>query len=323
MALAPYQKLALRWQPSQREDRIFVFIAVVCVVLSLVLGFYLTTLEVPEKTRTQRNVVPERVAKFIADKPKPKPPKVEPPKPKPKPPEPKPEPKKEPEKVKVVKDRPKPKPKQLTKEQKKARDKASQSGLMAHLKELNDLVETSDVSAQVQASIKKSAGGKESAGLSAEVLTANATKGSGGVDSKRFATKAGTSELSGAELATARAALEATAGEFTDVKGGDGGGGDGLIRSEEEITLVFDRHKSSLQSLYNRARRSNPGLKGKLVLEITILPDGTVSNVKVLNSELGDQKLISRLLARIRNFQFGARDVAVATVSYPIEFLPN
>lgn len=322
MALAPYQKLALRWQPSQREDRIFVFIAIICIVLSLLAGVYIASLDVPEKPRTKRNVVPERVAKFIAEKPKPKPPKVEPPKPKPKKPEPKPEKKKEPEKVKVVKERAKPKPKPLTKKQKVARDKAAKSGLMAHLKELNDLVDTSDVSAQVKSSIKKSAGGKEAAGLSADVLTANATKGSGGVDAKRYATAAGTSELSGAEIAAAQAALDASAEEFTNVKEG-GDGGDGLIRSEEEITLVFDRHKSSLQSLYNRARRSNPSLKGKVVLEITILPDGSVEEVKVLSSDLKDKTLINRMLARIRTFQFGARDVAVATVSYPIEFLPN
>lgn len=320
MALAPYKKLALRWQPSQREDRVFVFLAVVCVVLALLAGLFISTIDVPEKSRQQRKAVPERVAKFITQKPKPKPPKPKPPKPKPKPPEPKPKP--EPEKVKVVKDRAKPVEKPLTKKQQKARDKASQSGLMAHLKELNDLVDTSDVSAQVQASIKKTDSGKTAAGHNADILTANATKGSGGVDATKYATKAGTSQLSGAELAAAQSALAASEQEFNKVRD-EPAATSGLTRSEEEVTLVFDKHKSSLQSLYNRARRKNPGLKGKLLLEITIQPNGSVSNVKVLNSELNDSSLISRILARIRNFNFGARDVPVATVSYPIEFLPH
>ena len=85
---------------------------------------------------------------------------------------------------------------------------------------------------------------------------------------------------------------------------------------------MFDRHKSQLQSLYNRARRNNPVLKGKLVLAVTIRPDGSVSGVKVLSSELQDKALLDSLMARIRNFQFGARDVETVTVNYPIEFLP-
>ena len=67
------------------------------------------------------------------------------------------------------------------------------------------------------------------------------------------------------------------------------------IRPEEEVTIVFDRNKGRLYSLYNRARRSNPHLKGKVGIEITIAPAGTVTNVKILSSELGDPKLESRL----------------------------
>lgn len=321
MALATYRRLALKWQPSHREDRVFTVFATVLVLVMLALGFYLSSIEVPEKPRQERAAVPERVAKFInqQEKPKPKPPE---PKPQPKPPEPKTEPVERAEPPKIVRERPKPQQKPLTETQQKAREKASQSGLMALSSELNDLIDTADVSEQVKGSIKKTGDAQVASRPDADILTSGATDGSGGVDSSKYATKAGTTELGSEEVAAARAALAASDEAFSNTRDDGDAGGTGRARSEEEITLVFDRHKSQLQSIYNRARRSNPSLQGKLVLEITILPDGSVSDAKVLSTELTDQALVARLLARIRQFQFGAKDVATATVSYPIEFLP-
>ena len=95
------------------------------------------------------------------------------------------------------------------------------------------------------------------------------------------------------------------------------------MRAEEDITVVFDKNKSKLYSIYNRARRKNPGLKGKIVLEMTILPSSKVSAIKMLSSELQDKKLEKRLMGRIKLFNFGARNVEAITVTYPIEFLPS
>ena len=36
------------------------------------------------------------------------------------------------------------------------------------------------------------------------------------------------------------------------------GGGPGLSRTDEEIQIVFDRHKAALYRLYNRELRKNP-----------------------------------------------------------------
>lgn len=324
MALANYKQLALSWQPSQKEDRLFAIFAIVAIVVALMIGGVISSIEVPEKSRAERTAVPERVAKFINLQEKPKPP-LPPPKPKPpeppKPAEPKPEPKPETTQPRVERERPKPR-EPLTAEQQKAREKASQSGLLAHMNELNDLMDTPEVAAQLRTNIRRPEGaGEQAATPDTRVLTANATKGSGGVDSARYAAKAGDSQLGAAEVAAAREALAASETAFAKETAQEKTGGT-RARSEEEITLVFDRHKSQLQSLYNRARRNNPALKGKLVLAVTIRPDGSVSAVKVVSSELQDQALLDSLLARIRNFQFGARDVETMTVNYPIEFLP-
>ena len=325
MALANYRHLALSWQPSHKEDRLFTLFAIVAVIIALVFGAVISSIKVPEKPRNERTAVPERVAKFIDLKPKPVPP---PPPPKAKPPEPKtaelrPQPEVVPESPRPRVERERPRPTEpLTTEQQRAREKASQSGLLAHMRELNDLVEAPEVAAQVRADIRQTSAGEQPVGPDTRALTASANRGSGGVDASRYSASAGDSQLGVAEVAAAREALAASETAFAGDAAAEAKSGGARARSEEEITLVFDRHKSQLQSLYNRARRSNPALKGKLILAVTIRPDGTVSGVKVVSSELQDQALLDSLLARIKTFQFGARDVETATVNYPIEFLP-
>ena len=51
-------------------------------------------------------------------------------------------------------------------------------------------------------------------------------------------------------------------------------------RTDEEIQIVFDRHKAALYRLYNRELRNDPTLKGQMILRLTIQPDGSVSHVR-------------------------------------------
>ncbi|VAW87997.1 hypothetical protein MNBD_GAMMA17-1199, partial [hydrothermal vent metagenome] len=80
---------------------------------------------------------------------------------------------------------------------------------------------------------------------------------------------------------------------------------------------------SKLFSIYNRERRTDPGLKGTIVLEIVIAPSGEVVEVRIVSSELNNSKLERRILSRIKQFNFGEKDVGTVTVSYPIEFIPS
>ena len=93
-------------------------------------------------------------------------------------------------------------------------------------------------------------------------------------------------------------------------------------RSREEIELVFDKNKGAIFALYNRALRRDPSLEGKLVLRLTIDPNGAVSFCEVVSSELDDEELERKLVQRVKLFRFEARDVEAVTTTKPIDFFP-
>jgi TonB family protein len=94
-------------------------------------------------------------------------------------------------------------------------------------------------------------------------------------------------------------------------------------RSIEEIKLVFERNKGAIYAIYNRALREDPALQGKVVLELKIAPSGSITDCRVVSSELKSPELESKLLSRIRQFDFGAKDVDLMVVTWPVDFLPS
>jgi protein TonB len=117
-------------------------------------------------------------------------------------------------------------------------------------------------------------------------------------------------------------------GGYGDGRGGGGGGGrHGSSvaggRDMESIRRVFEQHKGAIYAIYNRALRRDPEIQGKYVFHIVIEPDGRISAIKLISSELGDGALEQKLLARIRIIDFGAEDVAATPVNYKFDFLPG
>ena len=318
MSVITYQDLALNWSPKSKRDHSFNLLALFIFVGFMVGGIYIGTIVLPTEKRSIKPILPERVAKFIIEKPKPKP------KPKPKQieaPKPKIKPKPRVERKSPVKEI------KLTRKQEISRKKAEQSGLLALSNELADLVDTSGIDSMVGKTITKSNNSRQVAQVNTDKLTTGATKGSTGVNSKTYLATVGKTTLNDQERAVARKLITSRA-----VKGGThakaaGTSGTqtriGNYRSEEDIAYVMDQNKSKLHSLYRRARRHNPGLKGKIVLEITILSSGKVSAVKIKSSELNDPVLETKLIARIKQFDFGVQNVKVVTVTFPVEFLPS
>jgi protein TonB len=331
MTTATYQQLALAWHPQSKKDKSFIIFATIIVLLFVCIGFYMGSIELPKETKRAKVAIPERVAKFILEKPKVKPkPKVikkVPPKPK--------VIKKDPPKIK---DKPKVKKPQvktervLTKTQVKARETASESGLLALSNELSDLMDTSSIDAMVGNKIAKNRTSSQSNKAQRDkFLTADASKGSGGVSTTSVLNGSRNSvKLDQAQVAAAQQQLLASRADTRLVEGTKPEKSTdkafkrtGNYRAEEDIAYVMDKNKSKLHALYRKARRTNPGIKGKIVLEITISPEGKVLVVKIASSELNDKKLESRIVSRVKQFNFGVANVKAVTVTYPIEFLPS
>jgi len=128
----------------------------------------------------------------------------------------------------------------------------------------------------------------------------------------------GGSGMEGVEVGQATSSIGALTGPERKLAGGPG-----PSRTDEEIQIVFDRHKAALYRLYNRALRQNPTLRGQMVLKLTIEPDGSVSACAVESSDMKAPKLGQQVVSRVKTFQFGAKDgVAAITILYPIDFLP-
>ena len=112
--------------------------------------------------------------------------------------------------------------------------------------------------------------------------------------------------------------------------GGGGGGGRGaggaqqtLGRTDEEIQIVFDRHKAELYRLYNRELREAPTLEGQMVLRMKIEPDGSVSLCALHATDMDAPQLAAQVVDRVRGFDFGAKEgISAVTILYPIHFLP-
>jgi periplasmic protein TonB len=179
------------------------------------------------------------------------------------------------------------------------------------------------------------------------MITSNATNGSGGINTAGYSKNTGGGGLAGQSLTMVEGVIGGGGGGGAGGGGsrgrGDGtgsgvggaggsGGGGGSVqrggsgkasRAIEDVRLVFERNKGSIYAIYNRALRDEPGLQGKVVLKLTIAPSGGITDLRLVSSELKMPDVEQKLLARIRTFDFGAKDVNEMVVNYPLDFLPS
>jgi periplasmic protein TonB len=306
--------LLLPWIEG-KEDRLFRRMAIALVTASLILGFIINSVTLPEPKQRKLVDVAPRLAQLIQEKKKlPLPP---PPKPK----------KKEVEKPKEKKKEPeKPKPKEIPKPETKpdsraaAKKKAQQSGLIALSDELSDLRESFDFSDIADLPQQKTGNKAETVVSTSDVLTAKATQGSGGI-----ATNTLSRQIKGSELAQRQTTskVESKIASKTQVAKASATNERGARRSEEEIALVFQKHLGEINNIYNRELRKDPTLRGKVVFELTIAPDGTITRCVIVSSELGNKKLEKRLVSKINKFKFANKKVPVIIAPYTFVFEPS
>jgi TonB family protein len=316
----------LPWVDHQ-EDRSFRWLMIIMMVLFLGTGLILDAIKLPELVQKNLVDVSPRLAKLILEKQKVKPPppkKVIPKKEEQKKPEKKkekPKEKKKPEKKKPEKK--KEKKKEVKKED--ARDVAKKSGLIALSDELADLRESFDLDDTLK--LPQQTTGKQAAKIetASNLLSSGAQQSSGGIQTDTLNRTIKTSELAQRQTTKVESKIETDEQKLAKASPTQQQKKKATVakRTYDEIERVFQKNKGGIFNLYNRARRKNPELSGKIVVELKIAPSGQVIAVKILSSELGDKKLERKIELKIKKFKFTKANVAEITVTYPIDFLPS
>jgi hypothetical protein len=196
-------------------------------------------------------------------------------------------------------------------------------GILAFREKFSGLAEH-DPGARLGANARIDDSGEAAAGWATRSMVATRASGtSGGINLASLSRNVGGQGGEGiAGVQVARATSSIGSGG-----GGTGrplsGGGPGLGRTDEEIQIVFDRHKAALYRLYNRELRRNPTLQGEMVLRLRIEPDGSVSLCELQSTDMNAPQLSAQVVDRVETFDFGAKEgVSAVTILYPIDFLP-
>ncbi len=351
----------LAWSPSAEDEARFRRILRTVLIVALLLCIAMIFVPPPTVDRSKPQELPPRLAKLLLER-EPTPPPApavkaaKEPKPdaKPEPSLNKPEPARpEPPKAAVAPEARQPQPNKPPGEKlaDNARRKAAGVGLLAMADQLAEL-RGAPVAVQLSQDIKQGPGvgtttgvgvgaGKEAGLPDRAMITSNATGGSGGINTAAYSRNTGGGGLAGRATTLVEGVAGGGGGGGAGGGGVRGGKGDGTgtgpggaggslqregsgkaSRSIEEIKLVFERNKGAIYAIYNRALREDPALHGKVVLELKIAPSGEV-DCRIVSSELRSPELESKLLARIRQFNFGAKDVAQMVVNWPVDFLPS
>ena len=313
VTVATINDFQLAWQASAEEDRRFNRFLWQGLIIFLVVAGLATWLPVPEPELLPLQNDPQQLTRVILEpqalpepKPQPKPVIAEPeviPQPEPVPVQTKPQPVEQPQTA----------PPDLAKQ---ARQQAELAGVMAFKDDLAVMRDSIDVSSVNSANLTRGVAQAEQ--LERNMIAADAMAASGGIQTANLSRDTGGVALSGHQ----NTRVEAPQGALASAIPNSANTTNYTGRSDEEVRRVMDSHKSVIYALYNRALRKDPTLEGRFVFEMVVEPEGNISSVTALSSDLNDAELEKKLLARIALIQFPAANVSVTRVNYSFDFLP-
>jgi hypothetical protein len=305
----PWRDALMPWTRGGDDDQRFRKALAAAFLVSLLLGLVFPMIDLPLPEPTEVLEVPERLARLIQPEQRtiPPSPQREETRPEPEPPEESPLLAEE----STTPPTPKPAPTQTT----------ASKGILAFREKFSSL-SAPDASDRLGAHARISTSGEGASGRpQRSMVTTQAPGSSGGINLASLSRDlgGGGGQIQGVEVARATSSI-GTGGTGDRPRAG---GGPGSARTDEEIQIVFDRHKAALYRLYNRELRRDPTLRGQMVLRLRIEPDGGVSLCEVKGTDMKAPTLSAQVVARVRTFDFGAKDdIPAVTILYPIDFLP-
>ncbi|MEL7310284.1 MAG: AgmX/PglI C-terminal domain-containing protein [Pseudomonadota bacterium] len=323
---AYYRDYQLPWSVvSDEQEQKFRKILTTTLIILLVLSVIWPFLPTPQPDPTEAVEIEQRFAQLILEErelPPPPPPRVEEE-------EPEPEPIEEPEQVvqeappePVVEPEPQPEPEVVQPDPTPAaRERASVAGLLPFSDDLAALRDNSVVN-QVSGSQELTGAVGAAERNERSLITSNVGAASGGINTAQLSRNTGGTGLAGRSTTQVETPVAAVGNGGAEADVQRSGSSNRGSRSREEIEMVFDRNKGAIYALYNRALRQDPTLEGKLVLRLTISPDGVVTSCEIASSDLNNPDLERKLVQRVKLFRFEAKDVEAITTTKPIDFFP-
>lgn len=340
----PYREMIMPWACEAESERFFRRAVLVALLICLVLGAPILLIKVPIPDRSVAVAeIPERLVELVKkEMPKPAPAR-------------KPASKESPGKPELAKKESKPRPDQQKPEpvaaggggSPAASNKAEGVGVLKFKNAFKDLMKEIPVarigtearlsmdSAQAKGqavaqrslvamqAVGGSSGGIGGAGVSRNVGNGKGRgSGYGAGSGSGYGAGSGSGSGGGAGSGVAFVRVESSIADLEESSRPKSDGRD-LGRTDEEIQIVFDRYKAALYRIYNQELRKDPTLRGKILMRISIEPDGAVSLCKMQSTDLASPELVDKIVERIRRFNFGPKEgVQKVTILYPIDFLP-
>jgi hypothetical protein len=299
------------WARGEEDDQRFRKYLAAALLLSLLIGGLLPFVDLPLPERWQILETQDRLTRLIREEPPPPPVVVNEPVPAKEQAEPEPT-----QDAPIVAEQKAPEPSPGDGPKKKAAPK----GILAFREKFSSLAKSKATDRLgAKARIKTTGGG--SGPPERNLVTTQAAGSSGGINLAGLSRDIGDGsggEMSGVAIVQATSSIGIGGGSERPLSGGPG-----PARTDEEIQIVFDRHKAALYRLYNRELRRDPTLKGQIVLRMTIEGDGSVSMCALKSTDMKSKTLAAQVVERVKTFDFGAKEgVPAITIVYPIDFLP-
>jgi len=288
------------WTRGGEDDQRFRKSLVAALLLSLFFGLVLPLIDLPLPDPYEVQEIPERLTRLVQEQKPLPPPQV-----RPEPTETKPSDETEAKPV------PKPSPVPA----------AESKGILAFREKFSSLAD-SEAADKLGARARITSSGEKGASRTQRSMVATqASSSSGGINLASLSRDVGGGAgegIQGVQVARATSSIGGVGESDRPLSDGPG-----ASRTDEEIQIVFDRHKAALYRLYNRELRRDPTLQGQMVLRLTIEPDGSVSLCEVKSTDMDAPKLASQVVGRVKTFDFGAKEgIPPVTILYPIDFLP-
>lgn len=303
-------ELVLPWYPSRNEEERFKRLLIGFIVAMLALMLVLTFSPVSDREKRDEKVVAK--TKVLLEPVEVKPVEPEIPKPEPKPPAP------PIEQPKVAKEKAQAQSRKVAPE---PSDKPVSDGLSDVASQLSALRQSFDLTRNQRKNVSDSDAGKKEQATRTQLGESNVTRMSDGIEIDNNITL---------DEQTALAAHNAAVVKGADRSGVDGGSPVSRYaahmsgeRTMESIRYTLEKNKGTIFALYHQALTQNPNLSGKYTFELVIQPDGQISSLRLLSSELGDERLNSAILDRIRTIRFKEEEVIVARVKYTYTFIES